>query len=64
MNRMENQTMEKADIKSMTAAELEAFVVSSLHEKKFRAAQLYDWMHVKLAKDFDSMTNLSKSLRE
>ena len=61
---MENQTMEKADINSMTAAELEAFVVSSLHEKKFRAAQLYDWMHVKLAKDFDSMTNLSKSLRE
>lgn len=61
---MGKQTMEKSDIKAMTAGELEAFVVDSLHEKKFRASQLYDWIHVKLAKDFDSMTNLSKGLRE
>ena len=56
--------MEKADIKSMYFNELEDFVVHELHEKKFRAAQIYDWLHVKLAKDFDDMSNLSKALRE
>lgn len=56
--------MEKADIKSMYFNELEGFVVHELGEKKFRAAQIYDWLHVKLAKDFDEMSNLSKALRE
>lgn len=56
--------MEKADIKSMTFEELEQFVVSELSEKKFRAAQIFNWLHVKLAADFDEMSNLSKSLRE
>lgn len=56
--------IEKADIKSMTYEELEHFIVSGLSEKKFRAAQIFDWLHVKLAADFDEMSNLSKSLRE
>lgn len=56
--------IEKADIKSMTYEELEHFTVSELSEKKFRAAQIFDWLHVKLAADFDEMSNLSKSLRE
>lgn len=30
----------------------------------FRASQLYQWMHQKLAADFDEMTNLSKDLRK
>lgn len=33
-------------------------------EKPFRAKQMYEWMHVKLARDFEEMTNLSKAFRE
>ena len=50
------------DIKSLTKAELEdEFALKDL--KKFRAVQVYDWMHIKLARSFDEMTNLSKDLR-
>ena len=50
------------DIKSLTKAELEEeFATKGL--QKFRAGQVYDWMHVKLARSFDEMTNLSKDLR-
>ena len=50
------------DIKSLSKAELEdEFALKDL--KKFRAVQVYDWMHVKLARSFDEMTNLSKDLR-
>ena len=55
--------MQKTDIKSQTLEELKNTVLE-LGEKPFRAKQLYEWMHVKLADDFDEMTNLSKSLRE
>ena len=55
--------MEKTDIRSMTLAELETFVVENLNDKKFRARQIYDWMHIKLVQDFDEMSNLSKDLR-
>ena len=55
--------MEKKDIKSLTLEELKA-EMAEIGEKPFRAGQLYDWMHVKLARDFDEMTNLSKDFRE
>ncbi|WP_283681842.1 23S rRNA (adenine(2503)-C(2))-methyltransferase RlmN [Parablautia sp. Marseille-Q6255] len=55
--------MEKRDIKSLTLEELQAEVVE-MGEKKFRAGQLYQWMHQKLARDFDEMTNLSQKFRE
>ncbi len=51
------------DIKSMTLPELTEYVLT-LGEKKFRAEQLYQWMHQKLASDFDQMTNLSGSFRQ
>ena len=38
--------------------------MEALGEKPFRAKQVYEWLHVKLADDFDEMTNLSKGLRE
>lgn len=38
--------------------------VESIGEKKFRAAQIYKWLHVKHAASFDEMTDLSASLRE
>ena len=46
------------DIKSMTKKELEEELLA-MGEKAFRAGQLYQWMHVKLARSFDEMTNLS-----
>jgi 23S rRNA (adenine2503-C2)-methyltransferase len=35
-----------------------------LGEKRFRATQLFRWIHQKGAADFDDMTDLAKSLRE
>lgn len=55
--------MEKKDLKSMTLEELTEFV-KELGEKTFRAKQLYQWMHVKLAESLDECTNLPKSLKE
>ncbi len=51
------------DIKSMTLDELEEYIVS-IGEKKFRAKQLYEWMHKKLARNFDEMGNIPKNLKE
>ena len=53
----------KKDIKSMTLPQLEEELTAA-GEKAFRAKQLYQWMHVKLARGFEEMTNLSKELRE
>ncbi len=53
----------KIDIKSLTIEELTT-ELAGCGEKAFRAKQMYEWMHVKLARDFDEMTNLSKTLRE
>ena len=47
----------------MTLGELTA-ELAAMGEKAFRAKQMYQWMHVKLAAGFEEMTNLSKSLRE
>lgn len=55
--------MKKIDIKSLSLIELQQ-EMEKIGEKKFRAAQLYEWMHKKLARDFSEMTNLSLSLRE
>ena len=33
-------------------------------EKKFRATQVYEWLHQKLVRDFSQMTNISKNLQE
>lgn len=35
-----------------------------LGEKKFRATQLFRWIHQKGASDFEQMSDLAKSLRE
>lgn len=54
--------MEKTDIKSFNINELQDFI-AEIGEKKFRAKQIYEWIHVKLATDFDDMTNISKELK-
>ncbi len=55
--------MPKTDIKSLTLKELTG-ELTALGEPPYRARQLYQWMHQKLASDFDGMTNLPKRLRE
>ena len=54
---------QKTDVKSLTLSELKK-ELESRGEKAFRARQMYEWMHVKLVRNFDEMTNLSKNFRE
>ncbi|MCR4901915.1 MAG: 23S rRNA (adenine(2503)-C(2))-methyltransferase RlmN [Butyrivibrio sp.] len=51
------------DIKSLTLEELTE-EIKAMGEPAFRAKQLYEWMHKKLARDYDEMTNIPKSLKE
>lgn len=60
---MNNDSLELIDIKSMDEAQLQAYF-EQLGEKKFRASQVYQWLHQKLVTDFDQMTNLPESLRK
>ena len=55
--------MEKDDIMSLDLTKLKE-KMAEIGEKPFRASQIYEWLHVKLANTFDEMTNLSKSLRD
>ncbi len=51
------------DIKSLYIYELTE-EMKKLNQPVFRAKQLYDWMHCKLAASYDEMTNLPKGLRQ
>ncbi len=55
--------MEKRDILSMSFDEL-ACAIASLGEPKFRAKQIYSWLHKYTVTSFDEMTNISKALRQ
>lgn len=52
----------KKDILSYSLGELEA-ALDGLGEKKFRAKQIYEWLHVQRVPSFDKMSNISLSLR-
>ncbi|MBM6830153.1 23S rRNA (adenine(2503)-C(2))-methyltransferase RlmN [Anaerotignum lactatifermentans] len=54
--------MEKQDIKSMTLGELQA-LMAQMGEAKFRAKQIFGWLHEKQVSSFSEMTNLSQALR-
>lgn len=54
--------MDKKDLLSLTVEEIEELLIS-MNEKKFRGKQIFEWIN-KGVKNFDDMTNLSKSLRE
>ncbi|MCM1226547.1 MAG: 23S rRNA (adenine(2503)-C(2))-methyltransferase RlmN [Clostridium sp.] len=54
--------MKKIDILSMSLSELEAEIMS-MGEKKFRAKQIFEWLHVKKVTDFSEMSNLSVQFR-
>ena len=49
-------------LRDLTFEQLENLIVS-LDEKKFRATQVFSWLH-KGVRSFDEMTNVSKSLRD
>lgn len=51
------------DIKSMTKEELTA-LMKEQGFPAFRAAQLYRWMHVQLARDYAQMTNIPKQMAQ
>ena len=53
----------KKDLKSLNLEQLTEELLG-IGEKKFRAKQVYSWIHEKLVDSFDEMTNLSKDLRE
>lgn len=56
--------MSLVDLKSMTRAELTTWVAEALGEPRFRAAQIFRWIHGRGARAFVDMTDLSKALRE
>ncbi|MBA4701278.1 MAG: 23S rRNA (adenine(2503)-C(2))-methyltransferase RlmN [Ruminococcus sp.] len=53
----------KKDIRAYTYEQLQS-ELEILGEKKFRAKQVYEWLHIRFAGSFEEMTNLSKALRE
>lgn len=53
----------KRNIRDLSLVEMQAFFTEN-GEKAFRAKQLYEWLWQKSARNFEQMTNLSKSLRE
>ena len=55
--------MGKTDVASMDLAELQVFF-DTLGEPKFRAKQLFEWLHQKQVDTFAKMTNLPQKLRE
>lgn len=52
------------DILSMTYEKLLDLVTTDLSEKRFRADQIFTWLHQRRVKSFDEMTDLSKPLRD
>lgn len=52
------------DLKNFTQPELKKLLAEGFGEKAFRAKQVYQWLYLHLADDFEAMTNLSKGLRE
>lgn len=50
------------DAMSFTIEELTDYIAME-GQKKFRALQIYEWIHKKLVSDWDEMTNISKELR-
>ncbi len=50
--------MQWTDLRSMTAPELLS-AVTELGEKKFRAGQIYGWLHKKLVRETGQITNVS-----
>ena len=57
----ESKRMEKIDIVSLNFEEL-CVAFAEIGLPKFRATQVYDWLHKKCVASFEEMTNISKDL--
>lgn len=57
------QQEKKQDIRKLDLEGLERYF-ESIGEKKFRAKQVYEWLWNKSLKNFDDMSNISKTTRE
>lgn len=55
-------TEERKDIVSLDFSELQS-LIGELDEPKFRAKQVYEWIHKKLVRGYDEMTNVPLALR-
>ena len=51
------------DLLSLPLPELTHWVTQQLGEPKYRAKQIYDWLHKKQVRTFDEMSNLPTALR-
>ncbi len=58
-----DQPAKKVNLLGLSRAELESLFLS-LGEKRFRAEQVMKWIHHLGMDSFESMSNLSKALRE
>lgn len=54
--------MEKKDIRSLSFVEL-TNLIESLNEKKFRATQIFEWLHKKQVESFEDMKNIPAKLK-
>ena len=57
-------TQARTNLKNLTREQLRAWVGDELGEKPFRATQLFRWIWLRGATDFESMTDLGKALRD
>ena len=57
------QSSEKNDIRSLTSEKLTEMVMQ-MGQPKYRAGQLFAWLHNKCVNSFDEMSNLPASFRE
>ena len=54
---------QKLDIMSLLPEELEQFI-ADMGQPKFRAKQLFEWLHQKRVVDFDEMSNIPAAMRQ
>lgn len=62
-NTPNQEPLKKQDIKSLFLEELEE-QLKALNQPKFRAKQIFSWLHEKQVTSFDEMTNIPASLRQ
>lgn len=63
MSQTMSETGQPVDLVSLLPEELEA-LLQALSQPRFRAGQLFSWLHEKRVTSFDEMTNLPAALRE
>ncbi len=57
-----NEKLSKTNLMDLSLLELEEFFLT-IGEKKFRARQVFRWIHIYGANNFDDMTDIAKTLR-